>query len=237
MKQLRFGRMGSGPDTARRAVRWLPALACGLGLVLAGVASGESTFTFVDLQPKATQSLSEDQHGAGGNNWERLPRGEQMMAGARFRIGEKMIHLRSEHVEEMPAKVEGIKVDATFDRLHILHSTGYGEVDPLAEDGTEIGAYVVHYADNTTERIPIRYGEDLRDWWDWNRTETKRAKVAWTGTNTATDQGDHKIRLYAVVWENPHPEKTVTTIDVESKETQCDPFVIALSLEKLEKKQ
>jgi len=131
MGQLQFGTVGSAPDTARRAVRWLPALAWGLGLVLAGAASGESTFTFVDLQPRATQELSADQHSADGNNWDRLPRGEQMMAGARFRIGDKMIHLRSEHVAEMPAKVEGIKVDATFDRLHILHSTGYGEVDPL----------------------------------------------------------------------------------------------------------
>jgi hypothetical protein len=212
--------------------------AVSLGVLAASVAlvvtawAAEPTYTYLDLQPKGTQSLSDDLHGVDGNNWSRVPRGEQTLAGVKFRIGEKMIHLKSEHVEEMPAKVEGIQVDSAFDRLHILHSTGYGEVDPLMEDGTEIGAYVVNYADKTKERIPIRYGEDLRDWWDWNRTETKKAREAWVGTNPTSDAENHKIRLWSAVWENPHPARSVATIDVESKVTQCDPFIVALTLEK-----
>jgi hypothetical protein len=34
-----------------------------------------------------------------------------------------------------------------------------------ADDGTEIGAYIVHYTEGTDERIPIIYGKDVRDWW------------------------------------------------------------------------
>jgi hypothetical protein len=231
MKTIAFDSSGCLRILSRPLARLVPVLAGGLALALAAVAA-EPTLTYLDLQPKATASLADDQHGADGNNWSRLPRGEQTLAGTKFRIGEKMIHLKSENVEDMPAKVEGVKVDATFDRLYILHSTGYGEFDPLMEDGTEIGAYTVNYEDKTKERIPIRYGEDLRDWWDWNRTETKRAKEAWVGTNPASDPDNHKIRCWAVTWENPHPEKKVTTVDVESKVTQCDPFILAMSVEK-----
>jgi hypothetical protein len=235
VKRTQFGVLDSALVRRRRAARLAMALTAAGALVLASaawVAAAEAKLTFIDLQAKANQNLSEDLHEAQGNNLENVPRGEQKMAGTSFKIGEKMIHLKSEHVADAPEKVEGIAVDATFDELRILHSTGYGEVEPLMEDGTEIGAYVVHYADKTTERIPIVYGEDVRDWYDWNRTDVKRGKIAWTGTNAASEGNQRHIRLFALDWNNPHPEKTVATIDVESKVTQCDPFVLAITLEK-----
>jgi hypothetical protein len=237
MKRTQSGVLDSALVRRRQAIRLALALAIASTLLLAfaaRVAGAEAKLTFVDLQAKAKQNLSDSMHGFDGNNLEKVPRGEQKMAGTSFKIGDKLIHLKSENVEDAPEKVEGIVIDATFDRLHVLHSTGFGEVDPLMEDGTEIGAYVVRYADKTTERIPIVYGEDVRDWWDWNRTEVKRGKVAWTGTNAYSEQNDRHIRLYALDWNNPHPEKTVATIDMESKVTQCDPFVLALTLEKKE---
>ena len=48
--------------------------------------------------------------------------------------------------------------------MHILQSTMFGNACG-APDGTEIGTYIVHYADRTEERIPIIYGKDVRDWW------------------------------------------------------------------------
>jgi hypothetical protein len=235
MECTQTGVLDSALVRRRRSIRLVPALAIAGTLLLACAAratAAEAKLTFIDLQGKANQNLSEDLHEAQGNNLENVPRGEQKMAGTSFKIGEKMIHLKSEHVEDAPEKVEAITVDGTFDRLHILHSTGYGEVEPLMEDGTEIGAYVVHYADKTTERIPIVYGEDVRDWYDWNRIDVKRGKIAWTGTNAASEGNQRHIRLFALDWNNPHPEKTVATIDVESKVTQCDPFVLAITLEK-----
>ena len=41
-----------------------------------------------------------------------------------------------------------------------------------------------------------------------------------------------KIRLYAMVWTNPHPDKPVAAIDFQSAGTECDPFLVALTLEK-----
>ncbi len=200
-------------------------------LLSATVAAAEAKFTFVDLQPKANQKLADDLHASEGNNLASVPRGEQKLGDFRFKIGEKMVHVRGTGgAADAPEKVEGIQLDAAFDRLHILPATGYGE--PEIPDGTEIGAYVVHYGDQTTERIPIVYGEDLRDWYDWpDRPNVKRAKVVWTGKNAGADRFMRMIRLFAVTWENPHPKKKATRIDMESKSTMCDPFLVALTLE------
>ena len=53
-------------------------------------------------------------------------------------------------------EVKGIKVGGRGRKLHFLHG-----VQQAAAPGTEVGAYVVHYADGSTERIPIVYGRDL----------------------------------------------------------------------------
>lgn len=213
----------------------LARLAAGCALwLLAAVAGADPSFTLVDLQAKANHKLADDLHELEGTHLNGVPRGEQTLGGTRFKIGEKLIHLRGTHMPDLPEKTEGIKVDAAFDRLHVLHSTGYGEgSEPPVEDGTEIGGYVLRYTDGTTARMPIRYGEDLRDWWDWpDRTELKRAKVAWTGTNPASEANERNIRLFSVAWDNPHPSKTVATIDFVSNNTECDPFLVGLTLEK-----
>ena len=90
-----------------------------------------------------------------------------------------------------------------------------------ADDGTEIGAYIVHYADRTSERIPIIYGADLHDWWrTGDSVEASRAKIAWAGKNEAAGEDD-EIRLFSTRWKNPHPEKRVVDIDFETKGTAC----------------
>lgn len=203
-----------------------------LALAFVAGARADSKYTFVDLQPKANQKLAEDLHETQGNNLSKVPTGEQKLADVPFKIGEKMVHVKGAHSPAAPEKVEGIKVGEKFDRLHILHSTGYGN-EPAVDDGTEIGAYVVHYADGTTERIPIVYGEDLRDWWvSPAKPDVKRARVAWEGTNPAAEGMGAKIRLFRVEWANPHPDREVATIDVVSKGLESDPFLVALTLEK-----
>jgi hypothetical protein len=234
MKRVRLGRLCGRSIQGRPAILLLSAFVCSVALAAAATAA-EPTFVFVDLQAQANQKLSDDLHNSEGNNLAKVPQGEQKLGETRFKIGEKMIHVRgTAGAADAPLKVEGVPVNAKFDRLHILHSTGYGEAmnEPFA-DGTEIGSYVVRYADKSTEHIGIIYGEDLRDWYDWpDRPDVKRAKVAWTGTNAASENNQRQIRLFEVVWENPHPDKEVATIDVESKETVCDPFLVALTLEK-----
>jgi hypothetical protein len=57
--------------------------------------------------------------------------------------------------------------------------------------------------------------------------------VAWKGDNGRAKQLDARIRVYQTNWENPWPNKKVTTIDYLSKkdETVAAPFCIAMTVE------
>ena len=48
------------------------------------------------------------------------------MAGVKFKIGEGLIQLGSQVLNDMPDKAEGIAVGRKVAKLHILHATGYG---------------------------------------------------------------------------------------------------------------
>jgi hypothetical protein len=101
-----------------------------------------------------------------------------------------------------------------------------------ADDGTEIGTYLVRYGDGTEERIPIIYGADVRDWLrSSDPAVPSRAGLAWAGKNEAAGKED-EIRLFWSRWENPHPAKRVAEIDFETKDTACAPFLVALTLER-----
>jgi RNA polymerase sigma factor (sigma-70 family) len=181
---------------------------------------------FLDLQPLGTDGLV-DGPGGSGNDLGTLPLGEQKLEDLWFNVGELMIHLQGQNERDMPEKVEGIKINSAFKSLYLLHAT-----QQAVASGTEIGAYVVNYADGSHERIPIVYGKDLCNWWDFQTNEfPSNAIIAWQGKNREGPDG-RQVRLFARTWENPHPTKVVETIDVESSITACDPFVVALTIEK-----
>ena len=83
--------------------------------------------------------------------------------------------------KEEPAKVEGIAVGRTAQKLHFLHANGYGGgpnkegSDWFVKDGTTIGEYTVRYEDKSTVSIPIVYGDHTRDWF-YPRTRRSRRR-------------------------------------------------------------
>jgi beta-galactosidase len=201
-------------------------------------AAGDKTsFTYVDLQPKANQKLDQPFHGAEGNDLAELPKGEQTLAKVKFKIGPGLIQLGSTILKDNPAKVEGIAVDRKLIRLHFLHATGYGGAGPdeptHVKDDTVIGHYIVHYDDKTMAKVPIVYGKDVRDWWDHDKSkETPRSRLAWEGSNEYAKKFKVRILLYRTPWDNPHPGKRVTTIDyISSNDTPAAPFCVAITAE------
>ena len=193
-----------------------------------GTAADRGAYVLIDMQSKANHALAQDMNELQGNNLKGVPQGEQRLAGPFFKIGPKIIRLRGAHALTMPDKVEGIPVEAPVSRLHLLHGTGYN-----VSEGTEIGAYIVHFGDGATERIPIIYGQDIHNWWiAQDQADLKRARVAWKGTNSAAASSQMSIALFDRVWVNPHPEKQVHSIDFVSRNTECDPFLLAVSVEK-----
>jgi RNA polymerase sigma factor (sigma-70 family) len=185
--------------------------------------------TFVDLARRGNDPLDEGPAGS-GNDLNRLPRGLHKMGDAYFGIGETMVHTQGGARPDLPRAVKGIKVQAKGHRLHILHATQYGE-DP----GKIIGAYFVHYTDGSHERIPIVYGRNILNWWSFpSKTEDPTdARVAWTGASDTTEMNPGiKIRLFDLTWTNPHPDKQVAALDILSAGTACDPFLVAVTLER-----
>jgi hypothetical protein len=224
--------------------RLLPLSAAVWALAFAPAPPGQ--FHFVDLKPHANQKLT-DSFGSGGdgNDLSELRKGERTLAGVNFKIGESVIQLDSRLLQQRrPTKVEGIRVGKTCAKLHILHSTEFGngstvgqpgkEGDPLfVADGTTIAEYKVNYDDGTSEKIPVVYGQDVRDWWFTMRSKgVTRGKVAWTGDNELAKTAESRIRLYLTTWENPHPAKKVESIDfMKIGDTAAAPFCVAITLE------
>jgi hypothetical protein len=189
-------------------------------------------FTPINLQDKANHKRDESFHSGRypGNVLTSLPGGPQNFLGIPFQIGKGVLQLGSTSVQDKPEKITGIPVGRKCTRLQILHATGY-----YLEEGQEvnIGSYTVHYEDGTSATIPIVYGKDVMDWWKYpGAGDPSRGKVAWEGANEANKEFDATIRLYLMTWENPHPEKRVTSIDFASTmDTVCAPFCVAITAE------
>jgi WD40 repeat protein/tRNA A-37 threonylcarbamoyl transferase component Bud32 len=170
----------------------------------------------IDLQSKTNQETSE------------VPRGEQILGGVKFQIGDGMIQMGGNRTAGRPKEVRGIRIDRRCASLYILHSAIYGAVP----DHTRIGQYDVHYGDGTKETIGIVYGEDLRDWWNIDKSRpVSRGIVAWEGGNVVSGSRSTTLRLYLTKWTNPRPEKEVASIDYVSANTVMAPFCMAMTVE------
>ena len=161
-----------------------------------------------------------------------LGSGEQTLAGVRFRIGDSTIQLGSKRLSKEPSQVEAIPVQRRVATLYLLHAAQWGDARFGVADGTNIGHYQIHYADGSQATIPIVCGEDVRDWWSYDHKKlATRGQVVWVGRNAATKQAKIYLRLYLSVWENPHPEKTVASLDYVSAMTVAAPFCAAITVE------
>jgi formylglycine-generating enzyme required for sulfatase activity/serine/threonine protein kinase len=186
--------------------------------------------TYIDLQAKANRKLA-DPFGQEGSDLSSLPTGELVLAKVKFKIGDGLLRL-GRPADVLPEMIEGIQVNRSFERLYLLHATDMGKKPLQVSDGTPIGEYKIHYADDTTATIPMVYGEDVRDWWNWDQSKkVSRGKVAWEGANDYSKLNQVRIRLYLTTWQNPHPEKIIARIDFLRKgESVCAPFCVAMSV-------
>jgi hypothetical protein len=187
------------------------------------VPSGE--LTHIDLGPKANRGLTEDiDRGEPGKGYlAALPPRVQTFAGVKFNIQGKLIRLKDRDPSQDPKAVEGIQVNQTFVKLHVLHAVdGKGSV----ADGTVVGQYKLHYEDETEETIPIVLGEDLRDRISKDHIRPLiRGKLAWLSN-------DPRIGLYVTIWENPQPSKKVVSIDyISTEQGRAAPFCVAITVE------
>lgn len=164
------------------------------------------------------------------NTLANLPQGIQEFAGVQFDV-RGIVQLSGKSAASQlevrfPKEVKGIKANQKGNQLHFLHATGWS-----APEGTQIGSYVVHYANDETREIPIVYGQDVRDWWTGqNEPANDHLTVAWTGKSTVPDN-ETAIRLFKTTWKNPLPEVEMKTIDYRTTMSASAPFLIAITVE------
>ena len=188
--------------------------------------------SFVDLQPTANWRIEQGEPLDAENSLADLPAGEQSFAGVRYRIGESCIQLGNGFLPKQALNVEGIAVGACAARLYILHAARWCNENRGIPDGTMVAQYRVHYEDGSQHMIPVVNGEDLRDWWNSDQgNPVTRGWVVWRGSNARTRREKLSLRLYLSVWENPHPDKKVASIDYLSTETPAAPFCVAITAE------
>jgi hypothetical protein len=155
-----------------------------------------------------------------------LKPGLQVLGGVQFDV-RALVQLAGlglrERVEAFPEQVNGIKVGQLCRRLHFLHAAAWTE-----PPGVEVGRYLLHGKGGNLQVIPIRYGEEVRNWSALNDTvpNSGHCRIVWTGLNL---QGT--VRLFMTTWNNPNPEVAIESLDFVSAMTTCAPFLLAITVE------
>ena len=151
----------------------------------------------------------------GANDLRVFAPGARTFRGIPFRVGEKVLLLRGKERPAFPVEGAPLPVNSKLARLYLLQTAAWSAdfCQPIAE-------YVLTYADGKTERIPVRYGVDVNDW--WGASEPLEARLAWSG-----DNGSNTVGLYLMRWENPRPDVEVRSLQARSRESASVPVLLA----------
>ncbi len=129
----------------------------------------------------------------------------------------------------------GIKIGRKFDELHLIHEARFREYS-----GCTLATLRLNYDDGSHADLPVQYGVHVLD---ISRllTEEKESltdpdtKIIWRGkklTNYDVNRRLSKSRLA-----NPHPEKTVLTMDVIDANTRASYVIAAATVARADAKR
>lgn len=192
----------------------------------------------IDLTPFYNGSLSQglfltlNPREAVENNWGTLPSGSVALDGVPFDL-RGIIQLTGRNAESRVAgllpKSVRIPLNRSINRLHLLHAVQWG--DPA---GTVVAKYRLHYADGSTEELPIEFERDVMAWWvGWNQPhgDLPRAKRVAAGSNAALPGDQWSLAIYLRTWPNPHPDRKVVALIFETTLQNSAPFLAGLTVE------
>jgi outer membrane protein assembly factor BamB len=187
-------------------------------------------FSTVDLRAYCSRPLV--QKGTGGrrpNDLRVLPVGRQTFRGVTFDIvdqarngGSSQIRLlSSRHQKDLPREVKGIGLGGRkAARLYFFHTMEWGDESPR---GAKVGEYVVRYEKRQAPvTVPIVNGANIRDW--WGPEGLPGAHVGWFGHN-----GLSWVGVYICVWQNPHPDEAIASVDFVTHDLGPGLSLIALT--------
>ena len=133
---------------------------------------------------------------------------------------------------EASDRICGIPANRRCKRLHFLH----GALNlHRAEDGAEIGQFVIHFADGHQQSVPIVVGKDLGDEEKYPSLENRAFFLGHPATGQDGLAEEFLRPLFKTTWENPLPDMEVQTIDfvatLDGGSMVSSPCLVAITAE------
>lgn len=194
-------------------------------------------FHVVDLSKVVNRALRDERADDGQGGWtdqgsgadlRGLNAGNQQFQGVPFEIlapnAAVVLNSSRRPQSKLPEKVS-VDVNLKADVLYFLQDGAWGG------EKEELARYIIHYEDGSTAEIPLIGGMNILDW--SLGTEAKFTKKA-TGqrASVAVALGGGAlyptVNVYLLEWLNPHPDKTVATIDFVSANAGV-PILLAIT--------
>lgn len=125
--------------------------------------------------------------------------------------------------EHRPKEVRGIQVQQDCQRIHFLHSAQW------ATSEEQIAVVFVHYANGQSERVSIRNPIHLAN--DVAYQEPSEGKTVWIGTNPWANANSSSVRIYSYAWTNPHPDRTISHLDLVSSGGKASYLLFAATVD------
>ncbi len=164
----------------------------------------------VDLASFSNRTLEEGPPGRLRNGMDLS--GTLVSNGVPFEIGNRFV------LTSVGQPMMGLDVNEKAAALHILHTAGGGGgtgTEPPYPVGTPLGTYRVIYMNRTFDELRLRYGKEVRCYYDRpDRQTASQANVAWTGRNPNSEQFGANTRLFHYEWRLSQPGRAIKSFDV-----------------------
>lgn len=186
----------------------------------------------VDLKKHVNTNFRDDikEDGKGGwldqgeNDYRNIPLGIQQGAGIPFLIldadkndGRSCIIMKSAAMPKVAWEITGIEINRKMMSLFFLHTAANGgaTTERFAE-------YHINYEDGTKAVFPVVGTININDW--WKPVYDMRGAIP---CMIQKNPFGYNIGFYASRWINPHPEKTIRSLDIVSDEKIQTTVIVA----------
>ncbi|MGZ5528938.1 MAG: carboxypeptidase regulatory-like domain-containing protein [Limisphaerales bacterium] len=162
-----------------------------------------------------------------------LPRGDHIFDGVPWKIDGVILLYGSNPVQKTkPARtnVNDIPVGRKFEVLHLLAGA-----QQTSSDGTVIAKVHLNYIDGTEATLDIGYANQVLNYiGPWHKADKplkdKTVHQAWHAQFGPSANNDEYLRLFHVPLNNPHPDKDVRAISLQSAKKAAALMVAAITV-------
>ncbi len=188
----------------------------------------------IDLSSYFFASMDDDWFNHAGHDLHDVPKGIQEFDGVKFDVRGLIVLAGGWRTLKitglaLPEEFLGINIGMKGNKLHFLHASAFD-----SPPGTKIGAYIINYANGEQREIPLKYRENVMDWWERKEegeVTDPNATPAWYGSNAASRSFGLRTRIIKYTWENPLPEVEMTSLDFKTELENAAPMLFAMTVE------